>query len=660
VKLLDFGIAGAVAELNQNDDQSHVYAGSLTPAFAAPEQLTNQPVGAFTDLYVLGLLLYELLTGTRPFDLERRTVAEVVDIVLHQPPQPPSSARVRATRSSEGADWGELDAICLKLLAIAPRERYASAEGLFDDLGRYLRQEPVLAHTSSRLYLARKFIIRHWQGVAATAAAGLIVLSISAWYSVSLARERNETLAQMARTQRLQQFMVGLFSGAEPEVGPERELTVRRLLERGVLTADILTRDPDIQAEFNHTLGTLYRELGDFGRADDLLRRSLDEKARFLPAHDPRLVEGHIALALLRAEQMKLEEAETLARGAIATMKASYPDTHPLMIRAGLALGKTLTAKGKYPEAIAHLEEIVRHFDPMGPGIGEEAAVLTELANAHQYAGHLDEADRLNRQVLALDRRVRGDRHPTVADDLINIADAESTRGRYTEAEAMLREAVEILRGWYGSDHPDTGSAVRILANVLTMEGKLDESAQLLEESRAIFTRVYPGPHRRIGLVLNDLGTLAFRRTRYDDAIKTFTESLAVYRQVYADGKSQYISVGLANLGSAYMEKGDYRRAEQTLREAVTLSREILSPAHNNTAIAEIKLGRVLVKQGRDTEAIPLLEQGRATLVKQADPSITWLQRSREDLVIAFERTGRNADAERLRAEAGATQPATR
>jgi serine/threonine-protein kinase len=660
VKLLDFGIAGVLADLNQGEDQSQVSARSLTPTFAAPEQLTNQPVGAFTDLYVLGLVLYELITRTRPFDLERRTVSEVLDIILNHPPPPPSSAREGAVRLSERADWGDLDAICLKLLAINPRARYASAEGLLADIDRYLRGEPVLARPASRLYRLRKLITRRRRVVAAGATAAIVVVALTAWYSVRLAGERRETLAQMARTQRLQQFMLGLFSGAEPEVGPERELTVRRLLERGVLTADVLTSDRDIQAELTHTLGTLYGELGDFARADELLGKSLDEKARFLPEDDPRRIEGNVALALLRAEQMKLDEAETLARSALDTMKRSYPETHPLMIRGGLALGKTLTAQGKYADAIAQLDGVARHFDRSGAGTADEAAVLTELANAHQYAGHLDEADRLNRQVLEIDRRVHGDRHPTVADDLINLADAETTRGRYGEAETMLREAVSILRGWYGSDHPETGSAVRILATALTMQGKLDEAGTLLEESRDIFTRVYPGPHRRIGLVLNDLGTLAFRQGRYDDAIAAFAEALAVYRQVYPDGKSQYISVGLANLGSAFLEKGDYVRAEQTMRQAVELSREVLSPTHTNTAIAEIKLGRALVKLQRYDDAIPWLEQGRESLSKQADPSVSWLQRSREDLVVAFDRTGRAAEAERMRAEIGSSQPAAR
>jgi tetratricopeptide (TPR) repeat protein/tRNA A-37 threonylcarbamoyl transferase component Bud32 len=605
LKLLDFGIAGVVADLNQGDAQPWVCARSLTPGYAAPEQLTSQPVGAFTDLYVLGIVLYELLTGSRPFDLEGRSVSDVRDIIAGPPPQKPSAVRVRRGLGLERADWGDLDAICMKLLAVDPKRRYEGVDRLLDDVERYLAGRPVSAHVDSLGYRARKFTTRHRRGVFAAVAMLFAVTALTTAYAMRLAAEQRATLAQAARTERLQEFMLGLFSGAEPEAGPARELTVRRLLERGVLTAEMLTSDPDIRADLTHTLGSIYSQLGDFARAEELLTSSLNDKKQRLPDDDAGVLEGKISLALLRVEQMKLDEAERLARETLATLERSYAETHPLRLRVNLAIGKTLTARGEYTRAIAQLEPVVQRFDPNSAGSVEEATVLTELANAHQYAGHLDDAERLNRRALELDRRVHGSRHPAVADDLINLADAEMSRGRYREAEPALREAVAIYKGWYGSDHPETGSAIRILSRALAGQEKLDEAAVLLEEARDIFIRVYPGRHRRLGLVLNDLGVLATRR------------------------------------------------AERTLREAVALSREVLSENHTNTAIAEVKLGHVLTRQGRYADAIPLLEQGRTTMLKQrVDPSASWLKRSSEDLVIAFERTGRRGEADRLRAEA--------
>jgi serine/threonine-protein kinase len=656
LKLLDFGIAGVVADLNQGDAQPWVSARSLTPGYAAPEQLASQPVGAFTDLYVLGIVLYELLAGARPFDLEGRSVSEARDIIAGPPPPPPSAVRARRGLCLERADWGDLDAICMKLLAVDPGRRYEGVERLLADVERYLDGRPVSAHADSRIYRARKFVARHRRAVAAAAAAFVALSALTTTYAMRLAAERSATLEQAARTKRLQEFMLGLFAGAEPEAGPARELTVRRLLERGVLTAEMLDRDPDIQADLTRTLGSIYSQLGDFAKAEELLTRSLDDRKRRLPGDDPGVLEGQISLALLRVEQMKLDDAERLAREALATLEASHSEAHPLRLRASLALGKALTARGDYTRAIAQLEPVVERFDPRAAGAVEEATVLTELANAHQYAGHLDYADRLNRRALELDRRVHGSRHPAVADDLINLADIENSRGRYREAEPMLREAVDIYRGWYGPDHPETGSAVRILSQAIAGQGKLDEATTLLEEARDIFSRVYPGPHRRLGLVLNDLGVLATRRARYDDAIAAFSKSLAVYRAVYSNGKSQYISVALANLGSVYLEKAEYAPAERMLREAVALSREVLTADHANTAIAEVKLGHSLVKQGRYEEAVPLLEQGRATMLKQrVDPSTSWMKRSSEDLVAALDRTGRSQEAERLRA--GGVQP---
>jgi eukaryotic-like serine/threonine-protein kinase len=474
-------------------------------------------------------------------------------------------------------------------------------------------------------------------------------------YAIRLRDERNATLAEVARVERLQQFLFGLFSGGEPEVGPARELTVHQLLERGVLTAEILTGDPEVHAELTKTLGTLFGDLGDFARAEELLKKSVAEQARIRPPHDERLLESQVALALLWADQSKLAEAEQMAKTALEHVQPSQPPTSSLVVRAGLAVGKVLVARGKYADAIAHLEVMVQSFDTRAPGTVEQAAVVSELATAHQYAGHLDDADRLNQRALTLDRRLHGDMHPSVADDLINLADADSTRGRYADAERRLREAVNIFERWYGPTHPETGSAMRILALSLSMQGNLEEAASLVRRARDIFAATYATPHRRLGLVLNDLGTIALRRGRWDEAIAAFTQALSVYRKVYPDGKSQYISVGLANLGSVYLDKHDYGNAERLLREAVTLSTEILSPEHTNTAIAEIKLGHALVRQRRLAEAVPVIEHGRAILSRHADPNISWLKTARTDLAEAYERIGRSADAQRLRSEAASS-----
>ena len=634
VRLVDFGIACAlVAPLR--DDDARVSMQSLTPAFAAPEQLDGAQPGTACDLYVLGLVLYELLTDTRPFDLEGCTTAEALVILTSEGPRAPSAAKNLAIGGTTDADWGDLDALCLTLLAPEPGARYASADGLVADLDRYRRRQPLLVRTPSFPYRLRKFVSRHRAGVAASAAAVAGAVVLASWYGVQLAAERAETAAEAARTERLQQYLFGLFAGAEPDVGPARDLTVRRLLERGALTADLLRQDPDAQADMHQTLGGLYTELGDFPRAEALLEQALAQKSARLPAGSPRRVDAVVALAMLRIEQGQLDDAERLARDAIAHTPRAGGRTGDLRARADLALGRVLTARGRYDEAIAQLQAALPTSLGAGTSTPQVSALLSQLAAAHQYAGHLDDAERLHRQALAIDRQVRGASHPTVADTLISLAEAESSRGRYEAAEPLLREARQILLAWYGPEHPETGSVTRILAGALTMQGRLDEAEPLLHEAIAVFERAYAGPHRRLGLAVNDLGTLAFRRKRFGDAVDAYQRALDVYRQVFPDGRSQYISIGLANLGSAYLEHGDIRQAEQFFREAVALSRTLLTADHPNTAIAEIRLGDVLVRRRQYDEAMPLLQHGQSVLETQGNPSLSWLTRARAALETA-------------------------
>lgn len=635
VKLVDFGIAAVIADLDPDPGAVHPGSPLMSPASASPEQLRQQHAGALSDLYQLGRLLYELLAGRPPLALDGCSVEEAARRVQDERPQPPSTVRTARAAAASDIDWYDLDGICLRLLEVEPARRYASAERLVADLHDTARGVPISVHRGSAAYRARKFVSRHRRAIAVATLAVAALTWLAASSAIRIERERRRTATEIVRTQRLQQFLLGLFTGNEPDVGPARALTVRQLLARGELTANLLSGQPDIQDDLTRTLGTIYGQLGDFSAAERLLTSGLDGLRRRLPDSAPAVIDSQVALATLYADEQKLEPAEALARQATTATLTSLVPGDPVAIRAGLALGKVLIAKGAYAEALTHLEAVDRRLEGAERDGEAASGILSQLAEAHQYLGHLDEADRLHQRALALDRQLHGDRHPDVADDLLSLADIANTRGDYPAAERSAREALEIFKDWYGNDHPETGSAMRIVAQYLSAQEQLDEAATLLDQARAIFVSAYPGPHRRIGLVLNDLGMIALRRKRPEEAIAAFTQALAAYRATYPSGKTQYISVGLANLGSVYLETGDFAHAEALLREAAALSADVIGPEHPSTAIAEIKLGRSLVKQQRFGEAIPWLERGQANLAKQAGPSVTWLQRAKEDLAIA-------------------------
>ena len=457
--------------------------------------------------------------------MEGRTFGEIRKLVLEQAPLPPSLRGIPDRRTSRSR-WRELDGLCLRLLAKEPGRRYESAAALRADIDSYLTNRPLTTHPQTWRYRGSKFVMRHAPLLATVAIAGILVVAITVVYVHRVTREQETTAQQAARTERLQAFIIGLFSGDDPDTGPSDDLTVRTLLERGAATADRLEREPDIQAEMRQTLGTIFRELGDVDRANAMLTQSVEDKKRLLPPGDRRIVEGILALGFLRADQSKYADAQQLANDALAA-SARLPRSDPLNTRVTLLLGKVLVGRGDYPGAIALLSPIVNRARLSEVTI-DVASATTELANAHQYAGHLADADRLNGQALEFDRRVFGEAHPNVAHDLLNLASAAWTRAEYAEAERMERQALAIFTGWYGRGHPETASAMMILAQALVAQNRLDDAADFLDQARNVFVRTYPEPHRRVGLIHNEIGNLAVRRGKYADSIDAYTKALEI------------------------------------------------------------------------------------------------------------------------------------
>lgn len=643
VKLLDFGVAKA-ADDAEVLTRTQADGRRLTPAYAAPEQLAGEAVDVRTDVYGLGRVFYEMLTGSRPYQAQEHSPAELLAAVQNDMPRPPSQVTAsRLDAIGRGASR-DLDVLCLKALQTDPERRYATVDALIEDLDHYLLGEPLRAHPDSVAYRTGKFLKRHAVLAGLTAAMVIVVAGLTMTYAVQLQRAQRETLAAAARTTLVQRFLRDLITGDEAEVGPSRELRVRTLLERGAASADLLSRDPDLQSELYETLGTMFQELGDLAQADTLLTKGLAIRAGHLPSDDPQVIAARINLSLLRTEQSQLEDAERMSAEALRQAAAALPSSHAVVLKARLALGKALVEKGDYPRAIVLLQEAVdgyRRSDPKGADL---ALALGELAAAHQYAAHQDEALALNEQALAMDRVAHGDRHPSVAHDLLNLADLANTRGNYERSIDLMQEALGIFKRWYGDDHPETGSALMLLSTPLSALGRLDEAEATLREARAIFERTYAGPHRRIGIINNQIGVLATQRGRHDEAIAALSRALEVYRQLYPGGKSQFVSVGIANLATVYLAKNDLAKAEPLFREAVALSTELVSARHMNTAIAQVKLGRVLVRQRRYLEAMPFIEAAYATISRQAEPSVRWLEMAREDYATAHRALGRPGD----------------
>jgi eukaryotic-like serine/threonine-protein kinase len=648
VRLLDFGIAKQLEVLGEAVDQTMTGLRLMTPAYASPEQIRGEQVGIQTDVYSLGVVLYELLSGRVPFDLSSKTPAQAEKVLTEQEPERPSLVANRAAEQSDDMPefpsasrslWSELDVLCLTAMHKDLRRRYASAEALLRDVDHYLKGEALEAQPDSARYRMRKFVTRNRRAVTAAAAAVVLTAGLIIFFTVRLAIARNAALAQAARTQRIQKFMTNLFQGGDEVAGPADSLRVVTLLDRGVQEAQSLNAEPVVQAELYETLGGIYQKLGKLDQANTLLQSALDLQKSHSGADSPEVAQTLVAIGQLRSDQARLDDAEKFTQQGLQMARRHLPADNPAVVKALISYGRVLAQRGSYDHAIQVLNNAVNIESQPGRPAADLVNSLSALAEANYSAGHYPVADSLYRRVLEMHRKMYGERHPSVADDLGNIAAIQQDLGFYTEAEKFDRQALDITQGYYGKEHPKTAINLTMLGRALEFENKFDDSDAVLKQALAIQERVYGPVHPSVAETLNELAANESMRNDMDGAIVQFRRVAEIYRSIYGD-HHYLVAIALANVASQYMDKKDYASAEPIFRDVIRRLAEVLPPDNVNTGIARIKLGRTLLRQNRFAEAEAQTHAGFDSLSKQMDPTVSWLRSARKDLVAEY--TGMN------------------
>jgi serine/threonine protein kinase/tetratricopeptide (TPR) repeat protein len=665
VKLLDFGIAKQLDGLEARKDRTRTGLRLLTPAYAAPEQIRGARIGTYTDVYALGVILYELLVGHLPFESGDK-IDDLEAALSDREAERPSVASRKNPAAARGdpagqplrpAEWSDLDVLCLTAMHRDPQRRYATVDALIRDVDHFLDGQPLEARPDSLRYRAGKFVRRNREAVLAASVAVALVVGLVAFYTARLAHARNDALAQAARAQRIQRFTLDLFQGGDKAAGPADSLHVVTLLDRGLVQARSLDAEPAVQAELYVTLAGIYQHLGNLPRADSLFRLALDRRRAVLGPTHPDVAASLVALGDLRVDQAQLEDAERLIRQGVDLAKSVLPPNDPAVIHSLAELGRVLEERGSYDKAIPIMQDVVRRDTAARAARVDLAANLSTLADVNFYAGHYDISDSLNREVLAIYRQEYGARHPQVADILVNLGASQQERGNYKDAERFDREALAMTRSFYGDSNPATALDLTMLGRALEFQNRFEEADTVLRQALAIRERVYGPVHPSVASTLNELGNIAYQHDHYDEAIAYHTRILGIYRKIY-DDKHYLIALAISNLATAIYGKKDYPRAEQLYREAVRRYTAAQGPNHTNTGIARVKLGHVLLRERRFAEAQAETQAGYDVLVKQTSASLVFLKSARKDLVAEFDTLGKPEMAAKYRAELAATENA--
>lgn len=561
-KLLDFGIAKV---LNPNlagysMPMTSMDMRVMTPEYASPEQMRGGAVTTASDVYQLGILLYELLTGSRPHKTEGRSRKEIEEMVLSTEPAKPSTAisqvspETASKRTKRDAApgaavdnlrktlSGDLDRIVLMALRKEADRRYGSADLFQEDIRRYLEGMPVSAQTDSVSYRAKKFIQRHKVGVAASTALVILMIAVTvlAVRFALVTSEQSQRIALAAqKTEQVSRFLVSTFQWANPEYSLGETVTVPQLMDRAVDQIDQeLAGQPEIQAHMLMELGIAYREMNEFDASERLLNRAL--AMRRADPETPRLdlAASIFHLGVLREWTGEWEEAEELFAEALALNEAEVGREDELISSNLNSLASIYAYTGR-PEDASELFEEARQIEAATAGtdtrtyseiLANQGWVLHDIGLESNDPQQLAAAEVAYEESLDIQIRLLGAGHPNVASMYNNLGSLMQDTGRYREAEDMHREALALRRTIFGDEHSRVANSISQVARAVYGQGRLEEAESMFREALDHHLTSLPAGHPFTARDRALLGALLVDQGEMVEARRLLLEALAVYR----------------------------------------------------------------------------------------------------------------------------------
>ena len=569
VKLLDFGIAkmlgGAEAPPYGADGglaSTTVQGGpAFTPSYAAPEQLTGAAVTTATDVYSLGMLLYVLLGGSVPSrgGTPAEWLASAVETEL---------PRLSTVVPNGQAIRGDLDNIVAKALKKRPGERYPSVSAMADDLGRYLRHEPVTARRDTVGYRTAKFLRRRRTAVGVAAAVVLSMTSMAGFYTARLGTERDRARQEAVKSARVTELMISLLTGADPQQLARNggEPTVRALLDAGAeRLAHDLRDQPAVRAELLTAIGRVYQRLGAYEKAAPLLEQAVAQ-GRARGTDTAGFAQALNDFGVLRRERADLKVATPLLEEALAMRRRLFGREHK-----------------------------------------DIAVTLVELGRAYEDAGVPDRAEPLFREALAMRERIFGDAHKETATSKSALALLLWRRGDLVGAEPLFRQSLDTSRALLGDSHPNVATSWNNLGLILLDRGDAAGAEPMFRESLAIKRRVLGSTHATIAPSLNNLAGSLREQGRYAEARAAVEEAQRLTREQLGPAHPS-LATYQVTLARIELAGGTRARAEALLRDA--LVRQQRAAPENDWRLAATRswLAEALLRRGEYREALPLLQ----------------------------------------------------
>jgi len=630
-KLLDFGIAKLLDAQRSADADApvtHVHDRVLTPEHASPEQLRGEPVGTASDVYGLGVLLYELLAGRHPYRLENRSLYEIERAIREQSPLAPSAcvgADARATGSARLRTLarelaGDLDNIVLKAINHQPERRYASAEALAQDIQNYLDGRPVLARPDTWAYRTRKFVRRNAFAVASAASATVLIVTLVAFFTLRIAAERDNAERERQTATRVSQFMIDAFRLANPNELPGKTVSAQEVLDAAAKhVGEELADEPRVRLASMRTIAETYMGMGLRDQAHALLLQTVAD-SRTEPQASPldlaRALEllGNLEIDMERRDgaEQAFEEARSI-RAAI-NQEQTDEGIRLLTYIAACRRGNQKFAEGL--QLLGQAEAFAKALSPPdAPVLGQ---VYMSYGMTHIAAGNIHEAEDYARRSLPL---LKGTVHAgfdLYANSLNALGLALGRQFRTAEAEEVYRELLERQLRRYGPDHYLIGRVWSNYSRTLSAQGKFQAAEKALLEALRIH-QLDPDKNRSgIGVIYFNLGELHRKAGEPQEAMQHLNSSIEIWRTTDSRYSAALLATTLVEKSAALRHLGQLQAAQSVIDEAASIASKELEPGDRRHSFVLEERGAVRVARGDLSGAQRDLQEARS-LSKQRD-----------------------------------------
>ena len=607
VKLLDFGIAKVFEENAEEKFVTRTGMRVMTPEYASPEQVRGEPVNTATDIYSLGLILYQLLTGCQPYEVPSTSALEMERIICLTEPQKPSTmitkiflsaADSRQKTSPEFISQkrkttipklkkrisGDLDNICLMAIRKEPERRYSSIAQFITDIDNHITGLPVIARKSTTSYRTKKFIQRHKVGVVVTAVSVLIIALVTTFYTIRLAEERDRAKLEAEKSKKVSEFLAGIFKVSDPEQSRGETVTARELLDNGVKKIESeLSGQPEVMANMLGVTGNVYKSLGLYETALVLLNRAYSINDSLLGSDSPETAKSLNDLAGLN-----------------------------------FAMGNYELAIDEYNDAVEKRKKI------FGDESLEAAESMNDLAMVLREEGDYDKSERLLTTSLSVRKKLLSSESPEVAQSINNLALLKEDMGQYEESKKLFVESLKIKQKAYGKIHPSITETIGNLAMLLQQMGEYEEASKLFNETLRIDKKLYGDVHPSISTDLYNIASNTLLMGDLNEAEKLYSDVLELDRKLLGE-EHPYIALDINNLAGILSDRGDYENAEKLYKESLNLNKKIYGEEHPEVATSLSNLGVMYNRWGKLSRAEPLLKSAldmRIKLLGENHPNV--------------------------------------